>query len=106
MPVKYNENITLSRHAHSQMVLADWEGEDEYFALMVTDIEGTKHRDILDYYNYPLGYIGLEERSDGKIYISKDYDLRDKPTRGIVYVVKVKDVSECCVLKERNTSGS
>ena len=105
MPDKYNDNITLSRHAHSQMVLADWEGEDEYFALMVTDLEGTKHRDKDDYFDFSLGYIGLEERTDGKIYISKDYDPMDKPTRGIIYVVKVKDVSECCVLKERNTYG-
>ena len=105
MPDKYNENITLSRHAlrfgNSQMALA----EDEYFALMVTDLEGTKHRDKDDYFDFSLGYIGLQRQSDGKIYISKDYDVMDRPTRGIVYVVKVKDVSKCYVLKGRRENA-
>ena len=97
---KYNKNITLI-HSHSQMALA----EDEYFALMVTDLEGTKHRDKDDYFDFSLGYIGLERQSDGKIYISKDYDLRDRPTRGIVFVVQVKDVSKCYVLKGRRENA-
>ncbi|MDE1867571.1 MAG: hypothetical protein KGI08_07685 [Thaumarchaeota archaeon] len=64
-------------------------GKDEYFALMITDIENKGKRARSDYIDFEKGYIGLERNSSGEIYISKKFDKRVDSERGKTVMVKV-----------------
>lgn len=63
-------------------------GKDEYFALMVTDIENKGKRPRSDYVDFEKGYIGFE-RTGNKIYVSKDFNKRNDLYRGKTVIVKV-----------------
>ena len=63
--------------------------KNEYYALMVTDEENRGSRPKKDYVDFYKGYIGLERTSDGRIYISKDYEKRSDQYRGKTVVVEV-----------------
>jgi hypothetical protein len=76
--------------------------EDEYFAVMVTDISNpdSPHVKGIDVINH-LPLVGIEKttRQDGSgYYISKDYSRRKTSSRGQSVVVKVKDIDKCCLL--------
>ena len=93
--MKYNENITIDFIEKKRKL-----EPSEYYVLMVVD-ERSKTLNLRpksDYFKYDFNWIGLEQTSDGKIYISKCYGKRVNYERGIPMIADVKDVSKCCIL--------
>ena len=93
---KFNENITLLREAERE----DEEklSKDEFFVLMVMDEDGRRNRLESDYWDFSKGEIGVERTSVDEVYISKKYNARRNPLRGITWLVEVKDTDKCCIL--------
>ena len=92
---KYNDNITLVTYAASGSEILQ---DNEFYALMVEDRHHKNIRDRSDYWDYDSGYIGLE-RSGSEVYISKDFDKRYNPERGLTFICEVKNPDKCCLLK-------
>ena len=92
---KYNENITLVTYAASGSEILQ---DNEYYALMVQDQKNKSIRNRSDYWDFENGYVGLE-RSGSEIYISKDFDKRYNPERGLTFICEVKNTDQCCWLK-------
>lgn len=64
-------------------------GKNEYFALMVTDLENKGKRPSSDYVDFTKGYLGFERTSNGEIYVSKDFYNRKNELRGKTLMVKI-----------------
>jgi len=73
---------------------------DQYYALMVTDIENRKTRSQYDYVNFGKGYIGLERTSNNLIYVSKSYLKRNDPERGVTVLARVEEKRRVLELKK------
>lgn len=72
---------------------------DEYYAMMVTDLENRGKRRKSDYLIFSKGWLGLEGH-DGLIYVSKNfnaYGIHDE-YRGKTVIVKVKPGDKVQVL--------
>lgn len=72
---------------------------DEYYAMMVTDLENRGKRPRKDYLDYAKAWIGFEGH-DGLIYVSKNfntYGIHD-PYRGKTLIVRVKPGDKVQVL--------
>jgi len=96
MPRKYNKNITLIKIVNKPTRLK----KNEYYALMVTDLYNRHNRPKSDYWDFRLGYLGLERTSDGEIYVSKNFSARRNLSRGETFVVKITKKAKVLKLTE------
>lgn len=85
---RYNNNIDLI-HVGQRPLLED----DEWYALMVTSRKG--YKDPRTFFDEAEGWLGLEQTSSNRIYISKDTYHCDNPARGLAFVVRVKNPGLC-----------
>ncbi len=101
--MRYNDNIEILKE--KVIGLKSPLEKDEWFALMVIDreIELTHKREDGDnrtFFNFSKAWLGLEQTSSKKIYISKNITKRQEYYRGDTQIVKVKDKSKCYILGE------
>ena len=102
MELEYNENITLLTDRAALPKNKSLK-EDEYIALMVTDkYQGSG--DSRGFFDQSKEWLGLERTGD-KIYITKGFGNYPFTSvnqwggsRGEALVVRVKDISKCCLL--------
>lgn len=89
-------NIQLIDVANGEETLK----ENEYYVLMVEDSHGkTLGRKKHEYSDYENGFVGIECNSEHKRYISKKYDDRRVPYRGITFIAEVKNPSLEYIMK-------
>jgi hypothetical protein len=94
-PIAYDENITLIGYTEKSVTLE----KNQYYVLMVTDTINMGERPNSDYWRSQFGWVGLECTSlPERVYISKKFNSRHVPIRGITLIATVKDVSACCEL--------
>ena len=82
----YNYGIVIIQEVKKPLEKLE---DNQYYALMVTDLENRSRRSPYDYVNFGKGYIGLE-RTDSRIYISKDFHQRFNLYRGVTVLVRVE----------------
>jgi hypothetical protein len=102
--IKYNSNIDIvdvvsnRQSLHPSIPTRELQQDYEFFALMVTDSQNKNTRPKTDYFLHAKDWIGLEQTSDNRIYISKNFNKRYDGFRGETVIVSVIDKSLCCIL--------
>lgn len=78
-----HENVTQPRNLK----------DNEYYVLMVVDYN-KELRKRNDFINFDKGYIGLECTSENRVYISKTFNSRKNPYRGITCIVDINSADK------------
>lgn len=93
--IEYNYNISFDPTTRNSRVISGLES-NEYYVLMVKDSK--KYNDTRDFFNAEMEWLGLEQTSEGKIYISKKFNNRQFGIHGDTFLAKVNNPTLCLEL--------